>query len=89
MDDELLFKAILNNSKEIVYSGKTRLDGYSEKYSVKGRTVQENIEESGPVEMDLGNGKAEYQKANNYRGVLRTTESIGKLLENDKDDYIK
>lgn len=86
MEDEQLFKTILNGAEEISYDGETKVGGYSHKYSISGAMLQNRIQGSGPLEMTIGEEKAEYQIANRYRGILRTSRSLKELLSPDKEN---
>lgn len=85
MEDKELLNLLVEEADEISYAGSTKLEDYSHRYSVTGGLMQEELGETGPINMKIGDEEAaEYQIANRYRAVLRTSKPVNKLLEGDK-----
>lgn len=89
MEDEQLLAAILHGSDEISYDGKTKVEGYSHRYSVNATMMKEKLGGTGPFKMIINETeKAEYQIANKYRGILRTSKPLKTLLEPESNNQL-
>lgn len=80
------FIGLFQISDRCVKDGKTRVGEFRHKYVLEGRKTA-RLAHSQPTQLGYDGEKIEFQAANKYRTIVRSTAPLGEILGIDQPNY--